>query len=188
MWKEQTKSGKFKYCDRYTDPVTGKVKKVSVTLDSGKRSDEKLAREILSKKVRDAMQPESKDITFGELCQLFVSYQEKFQKPQTAQCERYCANTLVKLVGADPLVKSLSARYVSDKIYSNVATTYNHRLALFKTIIRWGYCQEYVRDISFLDRIQRMKDRTEKEKVADKFLDHDEIEALLPALKERDRL
>lgn len=31
MWIEKLPNGKFKYCERYEDPVTGKLTKVSLT-------------------------------------------------------------------------------------------------------------------------------------------------------------
>jgi hypothetical protein len=33
MWVEESKNGKFKFCERYTDYLTGKVKRVTVTID-----------------------------------------------------------------------------------------------------------------------------------------------------------
>ena len=33
MWVEELSNGKFRYAERYLDPLTGKQKKVSVTLD-----------------------------------------------------------------------------------------------------------------------------------------------------------
>ena len=33
MWTEKTKNGKFKHVERYTDPITGKEKKVSITTE-----------------------------------------------------------------------------------------------------------------------------------------------------------
>jgi hypothetical protein len=33
MWAEETKAGTFKFFERYENPLTGKIKKVSVTYD-----------------------------------------------------------------------------------------------------------------------------------------------------------
>ncbi len=33
MWVEELSNGKFKFVERYTDYMTGKVKRVSVTMD-----------------------------------------------------------------------------------------------------------------------------------------------------------
>ena len=33
MWVEKTKQDKYKYIERYTDPLTGKYRRVSVVLD-----------------------------------------------------------------------------------------------------------------------------------------------------------
>ena len=33
MWVEKTKTGKYKYTERYTDYMTGKIRRVSVTME-----------------------------------------------------------------------------------------------------------------------------------------------------------
>ena len=33
MWTEKTKNGKYKHVERYTDPITGKTRKISVTTE-----------------------------------------------------------------------------------------------------------------------------------------------------------
>ena len=33
MWVEESKNGKFKFCERYEDYMTGKTKRVSITMD-----------------------------------------------------------------------------------------------------------------------------------------------------------
>lgn len=35
MWMEELPNGKYKFFERYKDPYTEKLKRVSVTLDSG---------------------------------------------------------------------------------------------------------------------------------------------------------
>ena len=46
MWTEKTPTGKYKYSERYPDPMTGKLKKVSVTLPGNRNKDVNAAREI----------------------------------------------------------------------------------------------------------------------------------------------
>lgn len=49
MWVEDLPNGKYKYCERYRDNKTGKVKKISVTLDKNTPQAKKHATKLLSK-------------------------------------------------------------------------------------------------------------------------------------------
>lgn len=47
MWIEKTPSGKFKYVEQYTDYMTGKKKRVSITLEKDTASAKRTALETL---------------------------------------------------------------------------------------------------------------------------------------------
>ena len=48
MWVEELPSGKFRYAERFLDPRTGKMKKVSVTLEKNSKQAYRQAINILS--------------------------------------------------------------------------------------------------------------------------------------------
>ncbi|MFR7442807.1 MAG: hypothetical protein ACLUUO_04060 [Sellimonas intestinalis] len=48
MWVEKTKSGNYKFVERYKDYLTGKKKKASVTLEKNNASARKQAAEMLA--------------------------------------------------------------------------------------------------------------------------------------------
>ena len=51
MWTEKTKNGKYKHVERYTDPITGKEKKVSVTTEKNTAQARKSAQRALLTKI-----------------------------------------------------------------------------------------------------------------------------------------
>ena len=51
MWIEELKNGKYACRDTYKDPLTGKFKKVSVTIDKNTRAERKAAEELLRQKI-----------------------------------------------------------------------------------------------------------------------------------------
>ena len=51
MWTEKTKNGKYKHVERYTDPVTGKEKKVSITTEKNTAQARKTAQRALLVKI-----------------------------------------------------------------------------------------------------------------------------------------
>lgn len=68
MWIEELANGKFKYIERYTDPLTNKYKKVSVTLDKNSSQAQKKAGLILQEKIEDRLAIRNhSEMTYGEL-------------------------------------------------------------------------------------------------------------------------
>ncbi|XCY69914.1 hypothetical protein ABG808_07315 [Streptococcus iniae] len=55
MWIEELENGKFKYIERYRNPLTGKSNKVSVTLDKNSKQAENKARNLLQNKISKKM-------------------------------------------------------------------------------------------------------------------------------------
>ena len=65
MWVEETKQGKYKYTERFTGPLTGKYRRVSVTLDKNTRQAYKMAQAALQERIQKAMEPHKKAITLN---------------------------------------------------------------------------------------------------------------------------
>lgn len=174
MWKRKLPSGKYQYGQSYVDPMTGKKKQATITLESGSKRAERLAQEQINQKIAqqiaDTGKPE--DITLSELCRRRVEYQMKHDKEQTAVTNRCHLNTLERVIGGDVRVSSLNAPYVEQRLSSN-PTTHNEELTRFKALMRWAYRADYVKDISYLDKLQRMKEPSVKEKDKDKYLEHE---------------
>ncbi|MGI6117794.1 MAG: tyrosine-type recombinase/integrase [Bilifractor sp.] len=194
MWKEKLKSGKVRYLERYTDPMTGRVRRVSVTIKpTGRKSDDRAAKTALSEKVarltRVSTDPEM--ITFQELTEKRIAYQLQNDKIQTATSSGYYMHTLVRLIGGDTLVHKLSAPYVAEHFSADKPDPcrYNERLKHFKALMRWAFRADLVADVSYLDKLQRRKEPPVREKDKYKYLEHDEIQKLLDGMKvERWRL
>jgi len=68
MWIEDLANGKYKYFERYRDPLTEKLKKVSVTLDKKTPRAQKIALKELTEKINKILSHnEGSDITFVDL-------------------------------------------------------------------------------------------------------------------------
>lgn len=90
----------------------------------------------------------------------------------------------MRLLGESTLVSRLNAGYVKEHFLSpeEGPGTFNERLARFKALIRWGYENDYIADIRYLDKIKPMHDREKKEKLQEKFLEAYELKKLLNAM------
>ena len=57
--------------------------------------------------------------------------------------------------------------------------TTNERITRLKAHIRWGYKNDYIEDIRWLDKLEKEKDVAKQEKLEEKFLESEELKLLL---------
>ena len=188
MWCQKTKNGKYQYFERYRDPLTGKIRTTSLVIDGNKRADVNAAQEALRARVRELSIVPSvcSDMTFEELTRQYTQYQKENLKEQTAEGNKHKLKIIKNCIGADTLVSSLTAPYVRNALKADRPTTYNERLKHFKAMLRWAYREELVQDIGYLDKLKREKVPTAKERDRLKYLEKDELEKLLKAMKQDD--
>ncbi len=184
MWVEKLDNGKYKYIERYEDYLTGKMRRVSVTLEKNTASARKQAQAALTAKIEQALTKDvtvKKDITLRELVTEYRKSQKLTVKESTYSRNYHACNTLMKMLGENVLVDRLTARYVRDSFLSSGKenSTLNEHLTRFKALIRWGYKNDLLRDISYLDKIERFKDVPHKQKIQDKFLEASELKCLI---------
>ena len=181
MFKQILPSGKVRYGEWYTDPMTDKRKQIWVTITpSGrKKADEMVASAALKKKLQGS--GSTGHITLKEMQDQYVQYQSTRIKKQTVKSYRIHLNPIVRLLGADTLADRLSAPYVAAKLDAE-PVTYNERLRRFKQWIRWGYRMDLIDDIGYLDKLEPKKTAPVRVKDAQKYLEHDEITRLLDSM------
>ena len=85
MWVEERKTG-FKFVERYTDPMTGKVKRVSISMPKNTAKNRKLAAAALQERIDQELKTAStqkKDLTLKELTELYNTEQLRTVKQST---------------------------------------------------------------------------------------------------------
>lgn len=187
MWIEKTPSGKFKYVEQYTDYMTGKKRRVSVTLEKDTASSKRTALETLTRMIesRQSEPSESRDVTLEELIEEYRKYQLHTVKPSTYKRNYYAMETLKNILGSDIIVNRLTANYIKEQFLSSGkenGTLNEHRTRLF-ALLHWGYENDYMKDVSFLHKVKPFKDISHKEKIQDKYLELEEIKVLLKAMQ-----
>lgn len=85
------------------------------------------------------------------------------------------------MLGEDILVNRLTSRYVRSKFKASGKGpgTLNEHLTRFRALIRWGYKNDIIADISFLEKIERFEDEPHRVKIQDKYLESNELKKLL---------
>lgn len=185
MWTEPTKSGKVKFVERYTDPITLKDKKISITLEKDTARTRKLAAQMLNDKIEKRLintLPQEQNLTLRKLADIYLEYQKGHVKLSTYKRNFHAYNVMCKILGENTLVKSLTAGYIRVKFEGQKPSTVNERLTRLKAMLRWGYANDYVADIRFLDKLKPAADEERKKKLESKYLEPGELSALVDGM------
>jgi len=189
MWIEQTPNGKYKACERYTDPLTGKTKKATTTIEKDTKTQRKAAESVLKAKIEKLISVTSTDsVTVKELCEAYKAGTKGTVRESSYVSMKSTAKRVQTILGDDTLVNQLTAKYVSDQIRKTCkddSGKINTSISAVKKILTWGYDHDYLQSKEWLDKIHTVKDQQKKEKLADKYLEKSELEKLLSGMKKK---
>ena len=186
MWVENTKKG-YKAVERYTDPVTGQTKRVSVVMEKNTAQARKKAEKILQNKILDKIGTVTGDITLGKVLEKWMEDKQRSVKSSTASTYKSSCEILVSVFGSSTIIDRMTARYVNNMInaaYSEPSKQ-NYVIKHLKLALRWAYQNDYASDISWLDKIQLRRDDRKKVKLSEKYLEREELEKLLREMPEQ---
>jgi integrase len=188
MWVEKLENGKYRAVDRYTDYLTGKQKKVSVTIDKNTAKSRKDAQRTLDARIAEKCKSaENHEYTLKELVGEYRKGQKGEIKESTYGRNYYICNTLMRILGENVIVGHMTSRYVKNKFKATGLDngSLNEKLIRLKALIRWGYHNEFLsnNEIAFLDKIEPFPDVSHREKIQDKFLESEELKTLLHEMK-----
>lgn len=189
MWTEKTKNGKFKHVERYTDPITGKEKKVSVTTEKNTAQARKSAQRALLAKIDSLLDTKCTfDITLGELRTKWLESKKDYWKESTYTVESANSRKVVELLGENSIVNNLTARYVREHITQSDedGELIHRRIALFKRMVHWGYANDYVEDKSYLEKLKNKPLAAEvedEENIEEKYLESWQVQKLIEGIK-----
>lgn len=182
MYVENLPNGQYKYVERYKDPMTLKYRRVSITLDKNDRKTTKLAESILADKISSALAiSDNSYLTFSDLIDKYLTHQKKSVREGTYKRDLCQCNIIKDIIGSDVLLSRLSARYVRECLdkTGKKNVTKNTYLKRYKAVVRWGFQNDYVDDISYLEKLTPYEDRRQREKIEDKYLEKNEMQLLL---------
>lgn len=189
MWIETVtdKQGKvsYKFVERYEHPYTGKMHKVSVTMDSqspqAKKKATKLLQEKIEKKISKTGYQEVGSITFGELVNQWWKTQSKL-KQTTIQVKYNRLKKLRSYIDNDILVSRIDKRYLihfvellqeEDLSYSYLSSIKSMLNQILKYAVYLGYI-----DNNPLSDIKLEKIDKDNDSVVEKYLTYEEAEKI----------
>ena len=183
MWIEK-RGDKFLAVDRYKDYMTGKTKRVSVIIDKDTKQARNKADKILKAKIEAALQAEpAQKYTLKNLKEYYITYQRKTLKESTVHRNEIILNIVIKIIGSDALCDRITASIIMDKLLSThkANVTINTYLTRLKAMLRWGYQHDMCPDIA--GKLKLLPDKSERQKIADKYLEKAELKKLLDGMK-----
>lgn len=185
MWIEPYKN-KYRAFERYTDPMTGKQKRVSTIIDKDTKSARKTAEEVLRAKIAEATTVMADaDITLEELAEKYNQHVKESCRETTWKRDKSMVNGAIEILGKDVIAKNLTARYIDQKLRStgkkNISL--NTYLVTLKRMLKWAYRMEYLDDVSYLDRLPLYPDAEKKSRIEDKYLTSDDLKKLLESMQ-----
>lgn len=184
------RNGKFRYFQDYKDPLTEKRKTVSCTLNSKSRAAQKQARIILTERIDKALEKinSSKIIfgkTIGDCIPEWLSEYRQLVKPNTYSST---VNSFVpffrKNFDFNILINNLTADYISQKFekiqFRNelAISTLKMMFAKLSVFLKWCVKHSYLKK-DVINNIDIQWKKAKSVKITDKFLEQDELEAVL---------
>ena len=189
MWSEVQKNGSVKYCERYTDPLTEKVKKVTVTMPKASPQNRNKATRILQGKIDKLLtaSPVKSDTTLKELADAYItSLRQRKRKESTIGTEKSNIYCCINILGYDVLVDKLSPRYLYDQLLATgkKICTINGYIKYLKFALKWGMKNDYHSNHDILLKLDYISEESSDEipevyDISNEYLEHDEITKLL---------
>lgn len=185
MWIEELPNGKYKYFERYQDPYTEKLKRVSVTLTSKSNQAKKQALLELQSKIEiNTNKINQHQITFKEAVDMFlISYKRKV-KSSSFVSFKSTENKIRSLIGEETLIKNIDVIFLRKKIehlYYVEQYSFNYVKKIKALVIS---ILENAKDAGYNVEIPkfRIKLKLEQKEVQEKHLEKEEVRKLIDQL------
>lgn len=192
MWIEDLPSGKYKFFERYKDPYTEKLKKVSVTMEKKTPQAKNQAALLLQEKINKKLKTNNvKSVTFGEIYSLFYRQWEKTVKESTKHTYLFVDNIIKKEINNDILLVNIDRRFIQEKLDKileeksyQTATRVRIRLKnIFEYALNYSYIDN--NEVTFTSVPKPPETIEELEQKREKFLTMEEIKKLIDSLNSK---
>ena len=192
MWMEELPNGRYRFAERYNDPYTEKMKKISIVLDNKSPRARKEAQKILDEKIAEKLQNlTTTDMLFTDVLSDWWELHKKSIKPSTIKTMVYAVNEVKETFAPDVKIKNITAKYTQQ--YFTDSEENHIKLKKQKSVLSMVF--KYALDMELIDSnpVQRVRlpkkviEYENMERIEDKFLEQSELKRLLKAMKEYNR-
>lgn len=181
MYARETAQGKWRFAERFRDPLTGKTREVSVTLAKNTNASRKEASMILREKIAQMGPAPTDRLRLGELISKFVTYQYTQYKESTAIQDEMHLRSVQRLIGSDALVPRITTETITKALEKEGKnnTWKNQKIRHIKLLWRWAYKKGYIESLAVIDRLERYPEPSARQKVIEKYMESDELREVL---------
>lgn len=156
--------------------IDGKWKQISVTMEKNTAQARAKAAEQIAEKIGKP----AGEMAYKDLVSVYIQYQAATLRESTWRRNEASLNRLAEVIGPVKL-EDLTAGYITQKLLAKTSNpgTFNEYLKRVKAMIRWAYRNDYISSPACVEKIQPLKDEAKKVKLADKYLEPDELKLIL---------
>ena len=183
MWIEKSEN-KFRVCEYYIDPLTGKRHKTGITIDRNTPPARKKARNKLDEMIRQRTMVMPDQMLLFDLVELYLQAQKPILKPSTYSRNKYKCNVFKEVFGNVDINKLTAGQVKAAFMKRNPRPgSVNENITRFKAVLRWAYQNDFLKNPAIIDKLTPLKDNARKESLKDKYLEKEECSKLLDAMK-----
>ena len=194
MWIEELPNGKYKFFERYKDPYTEKLKKVSVTMEKKTPQARNQAAILLQEKINQKLGEKQhfvSDITFEKLYEEFEENWKHGVKNSTVYASKNVKKEILKQIEGDYLVRNIDRRLLQKVIDQLLQDGRSHNYVskikfklnqIMKFAIRMNYID--TNEMLFVEMPRKVITTDDLRKKNTKYLDQKEFKLFIQNLKE----
>ena len=191
MWIEELPNGKYKFCERYEDPLTGKLKKVSVTNVKKTKDVREQMLIKLNKRIEKILSENNhNDMTFREAYEAWNEIQKQKVKPSTILKNKTYLSYIISEIG-DTHISKITAAKINKLILESLQSkryayvTAKQIMSLIKRIIIFASKYEGINKMEIIPFLEVPKINITK--VDDfKYLEKEELKSVIKYLDDND--
>ena len=193
MWMEELPNGKYKFFERFKDPYTEKLRKVSVTMEKktpqAKNQAALLLQEKINKKISDKASNNT-DITFKELYEEFEENWKNGVRESTVYAANHVKKEILNQIDGDYLVKNINRRLLQKVIDQLLKDGRSHNYTskikfklnqIMKYAVRMDYLDK--NEMIFVEMPRKVITAAELKKKKTKYLDQKEFKLFIKTLE-----
>ena len=194
MWMEELPNGKYKFFERYKDPYTEKLKKVSVTMEKKTPQARNQAAILLQEKINQKLGEKQhfvSDITFEKLYEEFEENWKHGVKNSTVYASKNVKKEILKQIEGDYLVRNIDRRLLQKVIDHLLQDGRSHNYVskikfklnqIMKFAVRMNYID--TNEMLFVEMPRKVITTEDLRKKNTKYLDQKEFKLFIQNLKE----
>ena len=194
MWMEKLPNGKYKFFERYKDPYTEKLKKVSVTMEKKTPQARNQAAILLQEKIKQKLGEKQhfvSDITFEKLYEEFEENWKHGVKNSTVYASKNVKKEILKQIEGDYLVRNIDRRLLQKVIDQLLQDGRSHNYVskikfklnqIMKFAVRMNYID--TNEMLFVEMPRKVITTDDLRKKNTKYLDQKEFKLFIQNLKE----